>query len=85
MFESDDDDDLNLNSSMNTAESDDKEINVMDVSPAKEEIGLKRKFETPLDFRTSFTLEQSVMADIASEEDSNSGLKFKLKVCTCIS
>jgi hypothetical protein len=41
---------------MNTAESDDKEINVMDMSPLKDDIGLKRKIDTPLDFKLSFIL-----------------------------
>jgi len=80
MFESEDDDDLKLDSSMNAAESDDKEINVMDVSPLKDDFGLKRKIDTPLDFKLSFTSDHGVMTDIMDNEESNSGFKFKLKV-----
>ena len=84
MFESEDDDDLKLDSSMNTAESDDKEINVMDMSPLKDDIGLKRKIDTPLDFKLSFTSVHGVMTDIMDNEESNSGFKFKLKVSVLI-
>jgi hypothetical protein len=80
MFESEDDDDLKLDSSMNTAESDDKEINVMDMSPLKDDFGLKRKIDTPLDFKLSFTSDHGVMTNIMDNEESNSGFKFKLKV-----
>lgn len=77
MFESDDDDDMNLNSSMNAAESDDKEINVMDVSPLKDDVSLKRKSDMAFDLMMS---DHSMVTSLTHNEDSNSEFKFKLKV-----
>ncbi|XP_076092140.1 transcription initiation factor TFIID subunit 2-like isoform X2 [Mytilus galloprovincialis] len=77
MFESDDDDDMNLNSSMNAAESDDKEINVMDVSPLKDDVSLKRKSDMAFDLMMS---DHSMVTSLTHNEDSNSEFKFKLKI-----
>ncbi|CAC5377567.1 TAF2 [Mytilus coruscus] len=77
MFESDDDDEMNLNSSMNAAESDDKEINVMDVSPLKDDVSLKRKSDMAFDLIKS---DHGMMTEFMQNEDSNSKFKFKLKV-----
>ena len=81
MFESEeDDDDMKLDSSVHTAESEDREINVMDVSPLKDDLGLKRKSDTPLDFKMAFSSDHAMMTSIVQDEDSNSGFRFKLKV-----